>query len=67
MKKVIGSLLTIAALVAVVLPSRPADAQIISNRCCDGNNLVRCIVGNGMFQLGSPCVCDGIPGVGHIC
>lgn len=68
MKKVIGSLLALAALVAVVAPSRPADAQVIySNRCCNGYNQIVCFVDNGAFPLGSPCECACCAGVGHIC
>jgi len=66
-KKILGSLLILAALVAVAVPSRPADAQLVSNRCCDSLDIIRCVVSNGVFVLGTPCTCDGIPGVGHIC
>lgn len=66
-KKIVGSLFALAALVAVVAPSRPADAQVTySDQCCDTANVIRCIVGNGMFPLGARCFCEG-QGYGHIC
>lgn len=66
-KKIVGSLLVLAALVAIAVPSRQADAQIVSNRCCNAYNQIVCIIDNGAFVLGSPCTCNCCPGVGHIC
>ncbi len=66
MKKVISSILIALFIgVAVLAPSAPAEAQVVSNRCCDGNGVVRCIM-SAYGPVGGGCFCYG-QGNGWIC
>lgn len=65
-KKIIGSLLVFAVLVAVASPSRNADAQVVySRQCCDANAIVRCYLIN-YTPVGNACFCPG-QGWGYTC
>jgi len=67
MKKLISSIL-IALFVGIVViaPSAPAEAQVVySNRCCDGNGTIRCLM-NVVGPIGSGCFCYG-QGNGWVC
>jgi hypothetical protein len=67
MKKLISSIL-IALFVGIVViaPSDTAQAQVAySNRCCDGNGIIRCTMG-AFWPIGSGCFCYG-QGSGWVC
>ena len=65
MKKVITILMALAIGVIVIAPTTQAEAQVISNRCCDGNVVIRCII-SPPGVLGGACWCNG-QGQGYIC
>lgn len=65
-RKIIGSLLALAALVAVAAPEQKADAQVVYTRqCCDAGGNVRCILVN-WTPVGNDCYCYG-QGWGYAC
>lgn len=66
-KKIIGTILSLMALMAVAAPSHVADADVTySDQCCDSTNTIRCYMSDGMYPLGAKCYCKGL-GTGHIC
>lgn len=66
MKKFICGLLAALTIGIVIAPSQPAEAQVVvSNRCCDAWDVVRCIQIN-WTPVGGLCYCDG-QGYGHTC
>ncbi len=60
MKKVICSVLVGIIVACALSSSKPAEAQtvIVSNRCCDANNIIRCIQVN-YTPIGGNCFCAG--------
>jgi hypothetical protein len=66
MKKFIVAILALAAVVAILAPSQPAQAQVIyGNYCCDGFGVRRCVLVNPL-PVGAGCFCVG-QGSGSVC
>ncbi len=65
MKKIITALVALAIGVAIIAPSQNAEAQIMTNRCCDLSGVVRCTM-PVMAPVGSGCFCFG-QGNGIVC
>ncbi len=65
MKKIISALFAIAISIVVMAPATNAEAQFSTNRCCDGNGVVRCFM-PVMAPVGSSCFCFG-QGGGMVC
>ena len=66
MKKIISLILASLFIgIVVIAPSSPAQAQVLSNRCCDYSGTIRCIMG-AYGPLGTECFCFG-QGTGVIC
>ena len=59
MKKIVATLLAIAAVVIVMAPSQKADAQVLyGNYCCDSAGVRRCVLVNPA-PVNSGCFCVG--------
>lgn len=58
MKKIIAAVLTAVFIAAIIMPEHKAEAQVITNRCCDANNVIRCII-SPPTTLGGVCFCYG--------
>jgi len=65
MKKIISALLALAVGIIVIAPTSNAEAQVVTNRCCDLSGAVRCLM-PVMAPIGSGCVCFG-QGTGLVC
>ncbi len=67
MKKIVSAILAVAFIACVTLPEKQAEAQVVlySNRCCDSNLLIRCII-NPSAPVGYGCWCYG-QGAGVVC
>ena len=65
MKKIITATLIAIFTACIIMPEHTAQAQVITNRCCDGNNVIRCII-DPPTTLGGACFCFN-QGYGHGC
>ena len=66
MKKLFAIALMAFTATVFMFPSSKVDAQPThSLQCCDGNNVIRCRLGN-WTPLGNPCFCPN-QGWGHAC
>lgn len=67
MKKLFAVLFVTFVGFMIFAPEQSAEAQpvVVSNRCCDAWNNVRCIQVN-FTPVGNPCFCNG-QGYGHTC
>jgi hypothetical protein len=67
MKKLFAIAFAALVGVAVLGPTKTADAQVVySNYCCDGYGNHRCVMNNGPFPVGAACFCYG-QGNGIVC
>ena len=71
MKKLISIILVAVGLIAIVAPTKPAEAQVAwCGLCCDrdayGNARPRCVLVNP-WPCGGGCVCAGVYGAGFAC
>jgi len=65
MKKVISILVALMVGIVFFAPADEAQAQVISNRCCDAAGNVRCLM-NTYGPVGLGCFCYG-QGSGWVC
>ena len=65
MKKIITAILVASTIACIIAPEQRAQAQVITNRCCDANNVIRCII-SPPTTLGGACFCYG-QGYGYGC
>lgn len=65
MKKIIVAILVAGTIACIITPEQKAEAQIVTNRCCDVNNVIRCVI-DPPTTLGGACFCFN-QGYGHGC
>lgn len=65
MKKIITAMIVAGFVACVAMPEQRAEAQVITNRCCDVNNVIRCVI-DPPTTLGGACFCFN-QGYGHGC
>jgi hypothetical protein len=65
-KKIIETLISLVTAFAILVPSAPANAQVVYTRkCCDASGSVRCILVDWM-PVGNSCYCFQ-QGYGYAC